>query len=102
MLSYAEVFYEGARSQLLPTSIVLRAVWCYLLLREDRGRNRAGEGKREGAQIIPVLSRVSWTELNEAPTALAIWSEERYLIRSTHLPDLSAQLRSSILRNCKL
>lgn len=53
MLSYAEVFYEGARSQLLPTSIVLRAVWCYLLLRET-GRNEEGEEGRKGAQIIPV------------------------------------------------
>lgn len=48
MLSYAEVFYEGARSQLLPISIVLRAVWCYLSLREDRGRNKEGGGRREG------------------------------------------------------
>lgn len=57
MLSYVEVFYEGARSQLLPTSIVLRAVWCYLSLREDGGRNKEGERRkegREGAQIIPV------------------------------------------------
>lgn len=53
MLSYAEVFYEGARSQLLPTSIVLRAIWCYLLLRET-GRKEEGEGRRKGAQIIPV------------------------------------------------
>lgn len=60
MLSYAEVFYEGARSQLLPTSIVLRAVWCYLSLREDgegarRDRGRGREGGRKGAQIIPVM-----------------------------------------------
>lgn len=52
MLSYAEVFYEGARSQLLPTSIVLRAVWCYLSLREEgegarRERGRGMETRRE-------------------------------------------------------
>jgi len=54
MLSYAEVFYEGARSQLLPTSIVLRAVWCYLSLREDGEGTRERAGGKEGAQIIPV------------------------------------------------
>lgn len=73
MLSYAEVFYEGARSQLLPISIVLRAVWCYLSLREGGGRNKEGEGRREGGrgprlfQLRMLLSTVSQTELKAAP-----------------------------------
>lgn len=54
MLSYAEVFYEGARSQLLPTRIVLRAVWCYLPQRADEGGRRREGGGREGAQIFPM------------------------------------------------
>lgn len=52
MLSYAEVFYEGARSQLLPTRIVLRAIWCYLPQRKDREGNKEGGRGWEGAQII--------------------------------------------------
>lgn len=54
MLSYAEVFYEGARSQLLPTRIVLRAVWCYLPQRKDGEGNKEGGRGWEGAQIIPM------------------------------------------------
>lgn len=90
MLSYAEVFYEGARSQLLPTSIVLRAVWCYLSLQEGGGRNKEGEGRKEGGrgprlfQLRTVLSRVSQMEQKAAPRqspvvalVLGIWSENK-------------------------
>lgn len=100
MLSYAEVFYEGARSQLLPTSIVLRAVWCYLSLREDgegarrdRGRGREGGREKRGPrlfQLWTVLSRASLMDLQAASrqssvaaSCLGIWSEKKYLIRST-------------------
>lgn len=42
MLSYAEVFYEGARSQLLPTSIILTGEGTTIQRREE------GEGARKG------------------------------------------------------
>lgn len=90
MLSYAEVFYEGARSQLLPTSIVLRAVWCYLSLREDGGRDKEGGRGPRLFQLRTVLSKVLQTELKAASrqspvlaSVLGIQSEKKYLIRST-------------------
>lgn len=80
MLSYAEVFYEGARSQLLPTRIVLRAVWCYLPQRADGGGTRREGGTGRG----PDFSNAGWflaaqTEQKAAPEVallMGIWPEK--------------------------
>lgn len=73
MLSYAEVFYEGARSQLLPTRIVLRAVWCYLPQRADGGGTRREGGDGKGPRFFQcrmVLSSADQTE--SSPTGCSV------------------------------
>lgn len=96
MLSYAEVFYEGARSQLLPTSIVLRAVWCYLSLREDRegarrergrgteaGREKGGPDCSSYGRFLALMDlKAASRQSSVAASCLGIWLEKKYLIRS--------------------